>query len=208
MTIYQPRRENIDTWEIDKEPLYQWAEETLKPLADLAYKGEGEFCSGEWCRFCRAASKCRARADTQLDLARQDFNLPPLLPDDEVAAILPRLDGLIDWAETLKKYALEAAVHHGKAWPGYKVVAGRSIRKYGDVEEITKTLLDNNYDLDTITNRELLSITDMERILGKKKFGDILGALITKPPGKPTLVPNDDKRQPITTITEFEENEE
>jgi hypothetical protein len=204
MTIYQPRRENVNTWTIFKESLFQWAEDVLKPAAALAFKGEGEFCSGEHCQFCRAAVICRARADANMRLTKYEFGLPPVLSDDEIGSILPKLDGLISWANDLKAYALEAAVHHGKEWSGFKLVNGRSMRRYTDPQKITETLLDAGY-REGFYRRELLPITEMERFLGKKRFAELVAPLVIKPEGKPTLVPVEDKRSSISTPTAIED---
>ena len=114
MTIYQPRRENVSTWVISVAELRDWAEKTLKPKAELAFKGEGEYCPGSWCQFCKAAVKCRARADAKLQLAKYEFAQPPLLSDAEIGDILGKLDDLTKWANELMAYVQEAAVNHGK----------------------------------------------------------------------------------------------
>lgn len=138
MTIYQPRRENISTHKVNKDSLYQWAEDTLKHTAEKAFKGEGEYVPGEYCQFCRAAVKCRAHAEEKLSLARFEFALPPLLTDGEIEEILSKLDDLTAWANDIKAYALETAVNHGKEWRGFKLVEGRSNRKYADEDAVIK----------------------------------------------------------------------
>ncbi|MBS3985639.1 MAG: DUF2800 domain-containing protein [Selenomonadales bacterium] len=205
MTIYQPRRENVSTFTMDKESLYQWADEVLKPIASLAFEGSGECVPGEWCRFCRAAVKCRARAEDNLSLARFEFALPPLLSDGEIEEILAKLDDLISWASDIKAYALEAAVRHGKEWPGFKLVEGRSNRKYANEEAVAEAARGAGYR--DIYRQSLITLTEMERLMGRDNFQALLGGLIEKPPGKPTLVPLSDKRQAINTsaIDEFKE---
>ncbi|MEG1926883.1 MAG: DUF2800 domain-containing protein, partial [Ruthenibacterium sp.] len=131
MTIYQPRRDNVSSYELSKDELYKWADEVLKPTADLAFAGDGDFCCGEWCGFCKAKHICRARAETNMALAKYDFRLPPLLEDIEIETILGKLDDIIAWAADIKEYALQAALS-GKEWHGYKLVEGRSNRKYTD----------------------------------------------------------------------------
>lgn len=197
MTIYQPRRENISTYTMNKESLYQWAEDTLKPTAEKAFKGEGEYVPGEYCQFCRAAVKCRARAEEKLSLARFEFVLPPLLTDGEIEEILSKLDDLTAWANGIKAYALEAAVSHGKEWSGFKLVEGRSNRKYVDEDAVAEAAKAAGYR--DIYRQSLITITEMERLMGKVKFQKILGGLIEKPPGKPTLVPLSDKRPAMNT---------
>lgn len=195
MTIYQPRRENVSTHTVFKESLYQWADEVLQPLAQLAFVGSGEYCSGDWCRFCRAAVKCRARAEEKLKLTQLEFALPPLLTDAEIEDVLAKLDELTAWASDIRAYALEAAIHHGKQWNGFKLVAGRSNRKYASEEKVAETVKAAGYH--DIYRQSLITITEMERLMGKQKFNEILGGLIEKPPGKPSLVLLSDKRPAI-----------
>ena len=197
MTVYQPRRENISTWAIPVDELKAWAEKTLKPKAALAYEGKGEYIPGPWCTFCRAAIKCRARAEEKLRLAQYEFAKPPLLTDTEIEEILSKLDDLTKWAKEIQAYALEAALNHGKEWNGWKLVEGRSNRKYTDENAVADAAKKAGY-LD-IYRQSLLPITEMEKLMGKQAFSDILGSLVIKPPGKPTLVPTSDKRPETNT---------
>ncbi len=195
MTIFQPRRENVSTWTETVNELRKWAEEELKPKAELADAGEGDFCSGDWCLFCKAAVKCRARAQAKLELAKQEFSLPPILTDEEIEDILPRIPDLTKWANDIMTYATDAALNHGKRWKGFKVVEGRSNRKYSDEDAVIKAAKDAGYT--DIFKTSLISLTEMEKLMGKKKFKDILGGLVVKPQGKPTLVPDTDRRTAI-----------
>lgn len=192
MTIFQPRRENVSTWTIRVEELKDWAEKELKPRAKKAYDGEGEYLPGEWCTFCRAAVKCRARAEEKLKLAQSEFKLPPLLTDSEIEEVLSKLSDLTKWANEIIAYATDAAVNHGKEWHGFKVVEGRSVRKFKDEDAVAEVAKANGYK--DIFRQSLITLTEMERLMGKSKFEKILGDLIYKPPGKPTLVPLSDKR--------------
>ena len=196
MTIYQPR-ENISTSTVSKESLYRWAEEVLKPKAELAFAGDGNYCPGEWCQFCRAAVKCRARAEAKMKLATFEFALPPLLSDEEIAEILSSIGDLTRWTNEIIAYATDAAVNHGKKWPGFKVVEGRSNRKYKDEEAVAEAAKNAGYR--DIYKQSLITITEMEKLMGKTKFNEVLGGLIMKPPGKPTLVPVSDKRPEMNT---------
>lgn len=197
MTIFQPRRENVSTWTISVSELEEWAEKTLRPKAELAFKGEGEFNHGPWCTFCKAAVKCRARADEKLSLARYEFAKPPLLTDEEIEDILSRLDDLTKWANEIAAYAQDAAINHGKQWNGFKLVEGRSIRKYTDENAVIAAATAAGYR--DIFKKSLISITEMEKLMGKKTFSEVLGGLVIKPQGKPTLVPASDKRPAIHT---------
>ncbi|WP_039236590.1 DUF2800 domain-containing protein [Bacillus thermotolerans] len=192
MTIFQPRRENVSTWTIRVEDLKAWAENELKPKAKKAYEGEGDYLPGEWCTFCRAAVKCRARAEEKLKLAQMEFKLPPLLTDSEIEEVLSKLSDLTKWANEIIAYATDAAVNHGKEWHGFKVVEGRSVRKYKDEGAVAEAAKANGYK--DIYRQSLITLTEMQKLMGKKKFEQILGGLIHKPPGKPKLVPNSDKR--------------
>ena len=197
MTIYQPRRENVSTWSIPVDALMEWTENTLKPKAELAFKGEGEFQPGSWCTFCKAAVKCRARAEAKLQLAQYEFAMPPLLTDEEIEDILVRLDDLTKWANEIQAYAQSAAINHGKSWRGFKLVESRTNRKYTDEEAVAQAAKDAGYH--DIYKHSLITISEMERLMGKKTFAEVLGALVVKPQGKPTLVPASDKRPAITS---------
>ena len=192
MTIFQPRRENVSTWTVPVEELKCWAEEELKPKAVKAYNGEGEYIPGEWCTFCKAAVRCRARAEEKLKLAQTEFKMPPLLTDNEIEEILFILPDLTKWANEITSYATDAAVNHGKEWNGFKVVEGRSVRKYKDEDAIAEKAVASGFK--DIYRKSLIPMTEMQKLMGKTKFEEILGSLIYKPPGKPTLVPNSDKR--------------
>ena len=205
MTIYQPRRQNISTFEISKDALYRWADEVLKPTADLAFAGDGNFLCGEWCGFCKAKHECRARAEANLTLAQYDFKLPPLLEDSEIEYILSRADELVAWASDIKEYALQQAIS-GKEWAGWKLVEARSNRKYSNEEAVIQAVTDAGFDP---YEKKLLGITAMQKRLGKSRFDELLTAYIEKPQGKPTLVPESDKRPAMNNAkTDFmEENQ-
>ena len=198
MTIFQPRREHVSTWTIPAEELKSWAENVLKPRARMAYNGEGDYLPGEWCTFCRAAVRCRARAEEKLKLAQSEFRLPPLLTDAEIEEILAILPDLTKWANEITAYATGAAVNHGKVWDGFKVVEGRSVRKYRDEEKVAEAAIEAGYN--DIYRKSLITLTEMQKLMGKTKFEEVLGGPIYKPPGKPTLVPKSDKR-PAMNVT-------
>lgn len=198
MHIFQPRRENVQNWTIPVDELKAWAENELKPKAQMALNGEGEYHPGEWCQFCKAAVRCRARAEEKLRLARQEFKMPPLLADSEIEEVLTILPDLTKWADGILAYATDAAVNHGKEWNGFKVVEGRSVRKYKDEELVAQAAKDHGYT--DIYRQSLITMTEMQKLMGKKQFDQILGDLIVKPQGKPNLVPVTDKR-PAMNVT-------
>ena len=205
MTIYQPRRDNISTYELSKDEICRWADEVLKPTADLAFAGDGYFLCGEWCGFCKAKHDCRARADANTELARYDFKLPPLLTDEEVEEILTRVDDLVAWATDIKEYALQQAIS-GKEWNGWKLVEGRSNRRYTNETEVADAVSSAGFDP---YDHKVLGITAMQKLLGKSRFDELLAAYIEKPQGKPTLVPESDKRPVMNTAKNdfMEEND-
>lgn len=198
LTIFQPRRENVSSWTITKDELIAWAEQILKPTAALAYEGKGEFKAGDHCQFCKVKATCRKRAETNLELAKYDFEMPATLEDIEIAAILPKIDQLISWGNDIKDYALTQA-QAGTHYEGFKVVEGRSTRKYTDETAVADRVEAAGYDP---FEKKVAGITAMTTLLGKKKFEELLGDLIYKPPGKPALVPESDKRPAMNTAAD------
>ena len=197
LVIYQPRIGNFSQFSLPVEALLTWAEGTLRPAAALALAGEGELACGSWCRFCRAKAVCRKRAEENLTLARYDFARPPTLEDDEVNLILGKLPALEAWAADIRDYALSRALG-GYAWDDFKLVEGRSTRHFTDEEAVAKIVGDAGYDP---YERKVKGITAMTTLLGKAKLNDLLGSLIEKTPGKPTLAPRSDKRPELFVST-------
>lgn len=205
LSIYQPRRDNVDTLETNKEELLKWADEVLAPTAKLAYEGDGEFAAGDHCQFCKVKASCRKRAEYSMELAKYDFAEAPTLDAGEIAQILPQIDSLVSWAEDIKAYALNQALS-GVRYPGFKVVEGRSNRKYADETAVAKVVSEAGYDP---YEKKLLGITAMTRQLGKKRFEELLAGLVVKPQGKPVLAPVSDKRPEFNTAANdfMEEND-
>lgn len=198
MSIFQPRLSHCDTWELPIDELLKWADEVLVPAAKQAWNGEGEFKAGEHCRFCKAKSNCRKRAEYNLELARYDFKPPATLDNIEIAAILAKADELVSWVTDVKEYALRQALS-GVTYDGFKVVEGRSNRKYTDENAVVEAVKTAGFDP---YEHSVLGITAMTALLGKKKFTELLGGIVEKPQGKPTLVPMSDKRPAINTANE------
>ena len=190
LTIYQPRRDNVDSFDLTVEELLNWANTVLAPTAKLAYEGNGEFRAGDHCQFCKIKANCRARAEYFLDLAVMDFPAPPTLSNEEIAEILGKAEKLTTWAEDLKSYALQQALK-GERFPAYKLVEGRSTRKYTDEETVAQIVKEAGFEPYA---KKLLGITEMTKQLGRKKFDELLGKHVTKQHGKPVLVPATDKR--------------
>ena len=206
MTIFQPRLSNISVWSISAEDLYKWAEEELRPKAEMASKGEGEYTPGSWCRFCKAKSTCRARAESFLALARMEFQPPALLSDEEIAEVMEKADELSRWASDIMAYASAAAINEGRHFDGYKIVEGRSIRKFSDPKAVEQAAREAGYT--DIYNKTLITLTAFEKLMGKETFQEILGRYVEKPKGKLTLVPVSDKRPEVTIASAIDEFDE
>lgn len=203
MTIFQPRRQNVSTWSISKAELLAWADDVLAPTAKLAYEGKGEFKAGGHCQFCKVKATCRKRAEHNLELAKYDFAMPDTLDEVEIAAILEKVDQLISWGNDIKDYALVKA-QSGTHFDGWKIVEGRSNRKFTDEDAVATTVKEAGFEP---YEPKLLGLTAMSTLLGKKKFEELLGGLIFKPPGKPTLVPESDKRPEMNNAADdFKDN--
>lgn len=204
MTIYQPRLGSVDEAEMDAADLYSWAEKELRPRAELAFAGQGEYSVGEWCRNCRARRTCRELAAHQLEIAQYDFKDPPLLSDAEIADVLSRVDDLVSWATGVREYALQAALD-GRRFAGWKLVEGKSVRKFTDDKAVEARVSAAGFDP---YEKRMMSLTALEKLLGKKDFTNLLADLVVRPKGKPVLVPVSDKRAEMTMFNEDFSDEE
>ena len=206
LTVFQPRLNSSSTWDITPAELKKWGDEVLRPRGAMALMGAGEFAAGAWCRFCRARNQCRARAEEFLSLAKMEFRAPALLTDEEISEVLRKSDELAKWASDVYAFAQDQAIVHGKVWPGYKLVEGRSNHKYTSDEEVEEAAKAAGYT--DIYKRSLIGIGEMEKLMGKDEFARILGSLIYKPQGKVTLAPDANKREAInktTALADFQE---
>lgn len=195
MTIIQPRLDHISTSELVIEDLLEWADTFVKPRAEQAFNGEGQFSPGfETCRFCKAKHVCRARGQEQLELMKHDLQSPETFSNDEIAELLTKVGPFVEWAKDITDYAYQQATEKGTKFSGWKLVEGRSTRRYKDTLEVAKTLKAAGYDEALIYEKNLLSITAMEKALGKKQFKELLSDQVIKPQGKPMLTPEEDKR--------------
>jgi hypothetical protein len=204
LTIYQPRIDNINTWEISLKDLQDKAEKVFRPKALEALSDNASFACGEWCRFCKLSGSCRVRAEENLKVARADFSLDPdntaaQLSDDEMSQLLSQLDGIVSWATSVKEHAL-AQAKSGHKYPGWKLVHGRSVRKYIDEDKVAEVVKAEGFDP---FEHKVLGVTAMEKMLGKKQFSVLLKDLVHKPLGKETLVPESDPRQAIAEDEDF-----
>lgn len=197
--IVQPRLDHRDHEAIPVLDLINWGADQVKPVAELADKGEGEFCAGDHCQFCRAQATCRAYADHVMSLTQYQFADPVELSDEEIAEILPKVDELVRWAKKIKDFAQDEAVNHDHFIPGYKLVEGRSNRVISDPEEAWEKLENAGFATGDFT--KLVGLSELEALVGKKALAELLGDLIIKPTGKPVLVPESDKRPAINSAT-------
>ena len=232
MSIIQPRLDNISTFECSRQELEDWGE-SIKPIAKLAYEGKGEQHPGDWCRFCRTKPVCKACADEALALCREDFldldagafddtaeesdmtapyeadtqtavfKQPGLIPISELAEILPTLNRISSWIEAVFAFVSSEAINHGVPIPGYKVVEGRSKRVFTDTKAVVDTAVQNGYT--DLYKQTLITLTEFEKMMGKKKFNELLGEYVAKPPGKLALVPESDPREPVDLTTPGQE---
>jgi len=207
MTIYQPRTDNVVSYTIVASELTNWAETELRAKAALALEGKGEFVVGEHCRFCKVKPRCRAHSEYNLSLAALEFKEGPLLSDDEIADVLTKSSTFTQWITAVEEYALRYVLE-GNSLPGYKLVEGRSNRKYVDEDKVAKAILGKTETDENALYKPtaLIGITEMEKLLGKKTFEQVLAGLILKPSGKPTLVPASDKRDPINSLAQAAED--
>lgn len=195
LSIYQPRIGNIATWVIDLDALLEWANGDLKEKAELAYQGEGELNPGEWLKHTKIRAVSKDRANHHLELKKHELKEAHLLSDEEIEAILPQLDDLVRWAEDVKAYAYQQATDHNKEWSGFKLVEGRTTRKYMDVDLVEQRA--NEEDIKDIHEVKLKALTKLEKQIGNKKFNEIFGDLIMRSAGKIQLVPDSDGRPAI-----------
>ena len=204
--VLQPRVSNWSSEELTIEQLLSWADNTVVPKAAMAWAGDGERVAGDHCSdyFCRARYTCAARNEAAQELVEIAFSILPAqeLTMEQMSKVLWRADEVITWLNDAKDWALKQA-EKGNKVPGFKLVEGRSNRRYCSEEQIAQVLQDNGFSQEQIYQRSLLGITAMEQLLGKKKFAEILGTLIEKPQGKPTLVPESDKRPAIDVLSYF-----
>ena len=198
-TIIQPRLDSVTEEMLTTDELLQWAETELKPAAELAWKGKGEFNPGDHCKFCAARAICYARATKAMTIFKHGFETPGVIPDDAIPEILAVADTAIDWIKDLQAYALSQAVG-GQEWPGYKLVRGkRPPRKWVDEEEAKHQLIRAGYEPEVYTETKFKSPSNIEKLVGKQAFEAIFATLVTQGDGALTLVPESDKRTEFTS---------
>ncbi len=192
--IVQPRLDNISDFTIGVDVLTAWGN-SIRPSAELAYNGEGEFKCGDWCRFCKAKANCRARAEDFFTLEKSAYLPKELLSDNEIGEILKRASRLKNWVSEVEEYVL-SEILSGKSVEGWKAVEGRSNRKITDIDGAFEVLKKEGYDEAMLYERKPITLTELEKLVTKKKLEELIGGMIDKPRGKPTLAPESDKRKP------------
>lgn len=199
MTIVQPRVNNISEFTMTADELTEWGESVVKPKAEAAMSGNGTFEAGDWCRFCRAKRQCKTRyeANDSLYPELSERHDPRLITLEELGEYLKRGRDMAAWLEDMKEYALSESLA-GADVPGWKAVEGRGSRAFTDTDEAVNTLVKNGIDESVLYERRVLTLAQMEKAVGKKAFGELVGDLVVKNPGKPTLVEESDKRPKIT----------
>lgn len=199
MIIFQPRIGNITDFSMSVEELLDWAENVLKIKAQLAREGKGEFVVGDHCKFCRAGAVCKARMESIFPVMEHDQVLAPVLKDEEIPELLSQFDAVRSWMDAVEDYAQAKAINEGYNWPGYKLVEARTVRKIPDQLKAMHRLQEAGFSKDEFTNVKLKGIGELEKLVGKTQFKNILGDLVIKPTGAPTLVKDSDKRPAITS---------
>lgn len=194
LNIVQPRLDHYSTFEISVKDLVRWGQKEVKPLANLAFKGEGLQKAGSWCRWCKASARCATLAAQSLKVAKHKFADPHLLTDDQLMTVYKQQPQIADWINKVAAYVLSEALR-GKDWKGYKLIEGRSNRKWLDETKVAETLVKEGYKDEEIHVKKLLGIGAIEKLLSKPMFAKILNKLVIKPQGKPALVEESDKRQ-------------
>lgn len=202
MSIFQPRKDNYSSYEISVEALLHWANTELKDKAQSAFDGKGVQVAGKHCGWCKVSGQCKANAEYNTSMIAKDFPQPFLLSDSEIVEVLEKLDTFAGWVKAVKDHAFSEAMG-GKKWQGWKLVEGRSNRKYEDETAISSVLIKEGFAKDSIFNMKLKGLGDMEKLLGKGKFTELIGEYIVKPPGAPALVPESDKRQEYSQIGNY-----
>ena len=202
LSIFQPRLDNISCFEISAANLLSWAVGEVEPKAKLAYDGIGDFKAGEHCRFCKAQAQCRTKAESIISVFPIKEE-PALLTDDEIGLILAKAKELVSWSNAVEDYALNAILS-GKEIRGWKAVEGRSVRVFSDADKAFEKIVESGTPEEMLYERKPLSLSQIEKLLGKKEFKSIVSSFVIKPQGKPTLAPSDDKRPVFNKADVFE----
>lgn len=204
MSIVQPRIDNISSFETPIEELLDWGEKVVKPQAQKAFMGIGEFVQGEHCKFCRAKGACEFRARENMKVIEEIQNNTGIVTNTELGEILTKTDGIEQWLKDIREYALSELLKGHKV-PGWKAVEGKSNRKIVDVDKAFEILEANGYEQAILYEKKPLTLSQLEKAIGKKQIAEAIGDYIEKPKGAPTLAKETDKREPfkVSAAEEF-----
>ena len=197
LTIIQPRLNSIDSWIIKADELRNWGENFVKQKAELAFKGEGDLNPGSWCKWCKIKNRCSALSEMNLKIFKEELSDPRLLSDEQILEIYEKLPMFNEWSSDLSSYISSEAIK-GKKWPGYKLVEGRSNRKWSDPDLVIQRLEKLKFEKEKFTKTSLETLAKIEKLVGKTVFTVELGDLLIKPKGSPTLVSESDPRPEFT----------
>ena len=199
MIICQPRIHNTSAWSLSLQELTDWAENRLKPAAELAYRGEGEYHPGPWCSkyYCKARAQCRARAESFLKLAKMEFRPAALLTDEELGQVLEQADELAKWAEEVLQYATAQAIEHDRHYEGWKLVRGRSVTRLDDEEAAARAARKAGYSEEQIYRKSLITLAELKKLMGKEQYEKLILPLTRKSSPKLTLRRETDRRQEV-----------
>ena len=203
MTIGQCRLEHYDTFEMPVGDLLNWGENEVKEKAKTAFEGKGELKCGDWCRFCPAKAVCRKQYENIVS-DFEEYEDPNIMTDAEIIDMIGKLDDYKSWLESINKYVYDKALA-GKKWNGYKLVEGRTTRKFTDTKLVINELYRLGYMPDEVLKpAELISLTALEKLLGKRKFAANIGGFVTSSAGLPKLVPESAKGVEYNTLSDFD----
>lgn len=197
-TIVQPRLDHISSETLTSDELIDWGAKVVRPAAIQAYAGEGSHVSGDHCRWCKAAPRCKVLAEASMAAAQHDFCEPGLLNDEELVKVYEAKDNLVSWANGIAKYLLDEALK-GKKWNGYKLVEGKSNRAWKDLAKAEVVMFDT-YEEKQLYNKKIKGFGDLEKLMTKPGFETLVGEFVHKPAGKPTLVTEADKRPALNSL--------
>lgn len=217
MSVFQPRIDNNSSETLSADELRDWREQVAIPAALETEREDARFGPGpKACRWCPVAGLCTARVEYAV---AEDFGdpfeedgefgskeIPELMTPDMIGAVLPKLSTIRSWCEAVEAAALDMAFARRQQIPGFKVVMSGGKRVINDHAAAISTLIDYGYNAEEVSNIKAKGIGELEKLLGKKEFPEILGRYVEKTPGREALVPEDDKRTAISPTTQAVED--
>lgn len=200
LTVFQPRMDNISTFNTTYEELNRWANDDVAPIAEKAFKGEGELVPGDHCGFCKHKVKCSALLEEARNLFAAATTDPiPDATDEDLLEVYKRADRIAGYLTAVAAHILSEALS-GKKWEGFKLVEGRSVRTISDTDKAEEILKEEGFGVEDIYTMKLKGLGDLEKLVGKKRFTEVMSLVISKPAGRPTLAPESDKRPALNLV--------